>query len=76
MSKIEELIEQYCPEGVEFKELGEVMTITRGASPRPISNYVTNDPNGIPWIKIGDVNSKYKYITKTKKKITKEGAEK
>ena len=76
MSKIEELIEQYCPEGVEFKELGEVMTITRGASPRPISNYVTNDPNGIPWIKIGDVNSKYKYITKTKEKITKEGAEK
>jgi type I restriction enzyme S subunit len=76
MSRIEDLIEQYCPEGVEFKELGDVMTITRGASPRPISDYLTNDPDGIPWIKIGDVNSKYKYITKTKEKITREGAEK
>ncbi|MEI6680403.1 MAG: restriction endonuclease subunit S [Mariniphaga sp.] len=76
MNNIEELIAQLCPEGVEFRELGEVMSITRGASPRPILNYLTNDPDGISWIKIGDVNSKYKYITKTKERITKEGAEK
>ena len=30
MSKIEELIEQLCPEGVEWKELGEVAIITIG----------------------------------------------
>ena len=30
MSRIEQLIEELCPEGVEFKELGEVMNITRG----------------------------------------------
>ena len=25
MNKIEELIQKFCPEGVEFKELGEVL---------------------------------------------------
>lgn len=30
MSKIEELIQQYCPDGVEFKELGEVCKVLRG----------------------------------------------
>ena len=50
--------------------------IVRGASPRPIKNFITNDSNGIPWIKIGDVLPKSKYITNTQEKITKEGAEK
>lgn len=76
MSKINELLEQFCPKGVEFKELGMVMTITRGASPRPIQNFTTKDPEGIPWIKIGDVESKSKFITSTKEKITKLGANK
>src|SRR5574344_1504705 len=30
MNKIEQLIQQYCPNGVEFKELGEVANITIG----------------------------------------------
>lgn len=32
MNKIEELINKYCPRGVEFKELGEVCEIKRGQS--------------------------------------------
>lgn len=76
MSRIEQLIEELCPDGVEYKELGEVMNITRGASPRPINNFITNDEDGVPWIKIGDVNPQSKFITQTKEKITKEGAEK
>jgi type I restriction enzyme, S subunit len=76
MNKIEELINQLCPDGVEFRDLGEVMSITRGASPRPILNFITNEPDGIPWIKIGDVDAKSKFITSSKEKITKEGATK
>jgi len=30
MNKIEELIEKFCPEGVEYKELGEIFKISRG----------------------------------------------
>lgn len=59
---------------VEWKKLGEIMTIVRGASPRPITNYITNDADGVNWIKIGDVASDAKYITSSNEKITKEGA--
>lgn len=62
--------------GVEWKAFGEVATIQRGASPRPIQNYITDDDNGVPWIKIGDTPSDSKYVNKTAQKITHEGAEK
>ena len=61
---------------IRFKTLGEVAQINRGASPRPISNYLTDDENGIAWIKIGDTEINSKYITKTVQKITFEGAQK
>ena len=61
---------------VEWKKLGDIMTIVRGASPRPIKNYITNDGSGANWIKIGDVAPGAKYITSANEKITKEGAEK
>ena len=62
--------------GFEWKTLGDVAKIQRGASPRPISQYITDDPNGIPWIKIGDTSLDSKYIENTAQKITVEGAEK
>jgi len=57
--------------------LQDLCTISRGASPRPINNYITEDSkDGVNWIKIGDVKKNDKYINKTKQKITKEGASK
>ena len=32
MSRLEELIQQLCPDGVEYKELGEIATISRGGN--------------------------------------------
>ena len=61
---------------VEWKKLGDVMTIQRGASPRPIQNFLTDDENGVPWIKIGDVSPQSKYISSTKERVTKEGVSK
>lgn len=50
-------------------------TIVRGASPRPIKNFITEDSiNGVHWIKIGDVDTNAKYIEATKEYITKDGA--
>lgn len=57
-------------------ELGDLMTVQRGASPRPIKQYVTNEPDGIPWIKIGDVAPGAKYISQTEERITEAGANK
>lgn len=55
-------------------KLETLMTIVRGASPRPISKYLTTEDNGINWIKIGDISSGEKYLVKTEEKITQEGA--
>ena len=76
MSRLDELIAELCPDGVEFKTLGEVSQILRGASPRPIKNYITEDSDGVNWIKIGDVAPGSKYITETKERISKAGAAK
>lgn len=58
------------------KKMGEVFTIERGGSPRPINEYLTDDPNGLNWIKIGDAGEGEKYITSTKEKIKPEGLRK
>lgn len=55
--------------------LGEIFDIARGGSPRPIDSYVTDDPNGINWVMIGDAKEGSKYITSTKKRIRPEGAQ-
>ena len=61
----------------EWKEvrLGEVASINRGGSPRPIEQYLTKG-EGFNWIKIGDVGVNAKYITSTEEKIIKEGLSK
>ncbi|MBK7360427.1 MAG: restriction endonuclease subunit S [Saprospiraceae bacterium] len=58
------------------KKLGDILTIERGGSPRPIDKYLTNSPDGINWIKISDATASTKYIYETKEKITKDGLHK
>ena len=60
---------------VKVVKLGDVIAISRGASPRPISKYVTQG-EGIPWIKIGDVDPRGKFVTSAAECITSAGAEK
>ena len=60
---------------VEMVKLGDVVSISRGASPRPISKYVTQG-EGIPWIKIGDVDPQGKFVMGTAERITSAGANK
>lgn len=50
--------------------------VPRGGSPRPIQQYLTTEPDGINWIKIGDTDKGGKYIYKTKEKIRPEGVTK
>jgi type I restriction enzyme S subunit len=53
--------------------LGEIFTIARGGSPRPIDAFITDDPGGVNWIMIGDATEGAKYISSTKKRIRREG---
>ena len=52
------------------------MEIERGGSPRPIDEYITNDENGLNWVKIGDAPEQGNFITKTAEKIKPEGLSK
>lgn len=56
-------------------KIGDVCVVERGSSPRPIDKYITEDENGINWIKIGDTTESM-YITQTAQKIISEGAKK
>ena len=73
MSKLEELLQGI---DIEWKGFGEIASIKRGASPRPIAKYITDDEGGIPWIKIGDTSPNSKYVEKTEQRITVEGSKK
>lgn len=53
---------------------GDIVSIRRGASPRPIKEHLTTREDGINWIKIGDTRPGDIYITETKQKILKESA--
>ena len=60
MSKLDELINQLCPDGVEYVKLGSVATISRGG------NFQKKDfkNEGIPCIHYGQIYTKYGYFVR------------
>lgn len=61
------------PEEWEVKRIKNIASIERGASPRPIDKFISDDDTGVNWIRIGDTYKENKYITSTKLKITNRG---
>jgi type I restriction enzyme S subunit len=61
------------PSGWMWEKFGTIAGIERGGSPRPIESFLTNDPSGLNWIKIGDTEKGGKYITHASQKIKREG---
>ena len=70
MSKIEELIKQYCPDGVEIKKIKDICNnITSGGTPSSgVSAYYGGD---IPWLRTQEVD--FCEINSTGMTITEEG---
>ena len=58
-----------------YRQIGDICTVERGGSPRPIDAFITDSEDGINWIKIGDADETM-YITKTAQKIKPEGMKK
>ena len=73
MSKLDELIQEFCPDGVEYKALGEICKLVTGATPSK-TNTAYWENGTIPWMSSGEVN--LKRVTATEKKITQLGYEK
>ena len=60
--------------GSEWREceFASLCDITRGASPRPIHEWITGE--GIPWVKISDASrSGSRFIEQTRERIRPEG---
>ncbi|MBF0214661.1 MAG: restriction endonuclease subunit S [Magnetococcales bacterium] len=64
------------PEGWEWSKMGTLSIVERGGSPRPINDYLTDDPNGLNWIKIGDTEMGGKFIVSAKERIRNDGLKK
>jgi len=62
------------PEGWQRLKISDLCTVGRGASPRPIQNYMDGE---IPWFKIADATaSESPFIFETKEKVIESGAQK
>lgn len=61
MSKIEQLLKKLCPNGVEYKKLGEIATIERGNGLQK-KDFV---PAGVPCIHYGQLYTRFKTFIKS-----------
>lgn len=72
MSNLEELIERLCPDGVEYKTLGEVSKFRRGSFPQPYGNKEWYDgEKAMPFVQVADIGSNLRLVDDTKRKISK-----
>ena len=61
----------------EKKKFSNYIKLYRGSSPRPINRYLTDDKNGVNWIKIGDTKKVVNYtLENVSEKITVRGSSK
>ena len=60
----------------EQRKFSDLVQIERGGSPRPIDDFITDSPDGLNWVKIGDAPAQGNHITKTADKIRPEGLSK
>lgn len=69
MSRIDELIESLCPDGVPFKSLGDcILSNTGGGTPSKASPEFWNGE--IPWASVGDITSSTLKLASTRQSIT------
>jgi len=54
-------------------KIEDIFEVARGGSPRPIDDFITDDPSGVNWIMIGDTQEGGKYIDRTAKRIRRDG---
>lgn len=75
MSRLEELIQELCPDGVEFDELGNLLISNIGGGTPTKSNpsYWNGD---IPWASVKDIVAPSMYLTDTVDYITELGLKK
>lgn len=75
MSKIEELIQNMCPEGIEFKPLSEVFDMRNGYTPSKSNEAYWNNGT-VNWFRMEDIRANGKRLRDSIQKITPEAVKK
>ena len=70
MEKIGEIINSLCPNGVEYKEIGELFTVKNGYTPSK-NNKEFWDNGNIPWFRMEDIRTNGKILNESIQHITK-----
>ena len=72
-----EKLKREIPQGWDSSMLQSICTIKRGASPRPIDDFMDESHKGMPWVKISDAtNSNSPFMTTIKEHIILDGVPK
>ena len=73
MTKLEELINELCSDGVEYKTIGEIATYRRGSFPQPYTNPLFyGGEASMPFVQVADIeNEGFKLKENTKQTISK-----
>lgn len=72
-----EKLKREIPQGWDSSMLQSICTIKRGASPRPIDDFMDESHKGMPWVKISDAtNSNSPFMTTIKEYIILDGVPK
>lgn len=69
MSKIEELIKKLCPNGVEYKTIGELFDVKNGYTPSKNNKYFWENGN-IPWFRMDDIRTNGNILNDATQHIT------
>lgn len=73
MGKIDELIEKLCPNGVEYRTIGEIANYRRGSFPQPYTNTAFyGGEDSMPFVQVADIEDYgFKLKERTKQTISK-----
>ena len=69
MSKVEELIQELCPDGVEYKSLGEAFIIKNGYTPSKSKSEFWNNGT-VPWFRMEDIRCNGKILNDSIQHVT------
>lgn len=71
MSRIDELIAEHCPEGVEFMELQELFITRNGYTPSTTNKSYWDDGT-VPWFRMEDIRENGHVLSESMQKISEE----
>lgn len=69
MSKLEELIQELCPDGVEYKILGDIFDIKNGYTPSKKSKSFWEN-GSVPWFRLEDIRVNGRILTHAIQNVT------